>query len=264
MSRMAEEGLAADLAAMDALAARRRALAWIAGAGAAALLPGSGALRAADEAACLAFPRETAGPYPGNGTFRAPGVSSNVLAAPGIVRSDIRASFIGSTNRAAGVPLDLGLTLVDAGGCTPLAGHEVYLWQCDAAGLYSLYTAPQESYLRGLQRSDAGGQVRFRTIVPGCYDVRYPHIHVQLFAPGTRDGRAARLTTQLVIPEGMARATYADGQGYPGSAGAFERFPIERDGVFRDNSAAQLAAMTLAASGSPARGYVAHARVVVA
>jgi protocatechuate 3,4-dioxygenase beta subunit len=258
-------GLARDLPLMAALVARRRALGWLAGGAAAAMLGGSaGLLAAEDEGACIAYPTETAGPYPGNGAFRAPGVASNVLAADGIVRSDIRASFIGSTRMAAGVPLDLTLTLVDARDCAPLAGHGVYLWQCDAAGLYSLYTAPQESYLRGVQRTDAQGRVRFVTIVPGCYDVRYPHLHVQVFPPGVIDGRRARLTSQLIIPATMARTTYADARTYPGSAGAFESFPIGRDGVFRDNSPAELAGMTLAASGNAARGYVARARVVVA
>jgi protocatechuate 3,4-dioxygenase beta subunit len=258
-------GFAQDLPRMEALVARRRALGWIAGAGAAALLPAASSLRAAEESAsCIAYPWETAGPYPGNGTVRAPGVASNLLGLDGIVRSDIRASFIGSTRVAAGVPLDLTLALVDATGCKALANHDIYLWQCDAAGLYSLYTAPEESYLRGVQRTDAQGRVRFRTIVPGCYDVRYPHIHVQAFPAGATSGRAALLTSQLVIPADMARASYADARTYPGSAGAFENFPIERDGVFRDNSKAQLAAMTLAATGSPAKGYAATARVVLA
>jgi protocatechuate 3,4-dioxygenase beta subunit len=258
------DGLAHDLPRMAALIARRQALGWIACGGAAVLLPAASSLRAAEASGrCLAFPWETAGPYPGNGTVRAPGVASNVLGLDGIVRADIRASFIGSDRVAAGVPLDLNLTLVDATGCRPLANHDVYLWQCDAAGLYSLYTAPQESYLRGLQRTDARGIVQFRTIVPGCYDVRYPHIHVQAFPAGATTGRAALLTSQLVIPADMARATYADARAYPGSAGAFERFPIERDAVFRDNSKAQLAAMTLAATGNPSKGYVARATVAI-
>lgn len=258
-------GLAEDLARIDALASRRHALGWIMGAGAATLLPGASAVRATDEPGqrCIAFPWETAGPYPANGTIRAPGASSNVLAAQGIVRRDIRPSFIGSTRVAPGVPLDLSLTIVDARGCTPLANHAVYLWQCDARGLYSLYTLPEESYLRGVQISDAQGQVRFTTIVPGCYDVRYPHIHVQIFGANALNGRSALLTSQLIIPAAMARATYADAQGYPGSGAAFDTFPIGQDAVFRDNSPAQLTAMTLVETAHTTSGYATRAMVAV-
>lgn len=262
-----EGGLARDLAALDALG-RRDALGWIGGAGVLALLPAASRGHAAKEQAapCLAAPAETAGPFPADGTNRAPGPSSNALAAPGIVRSDIRASFIGSTRVATGLPLALTLTLVDARGCAPLAGHAVYVWQSDAEGLYSLYSAPEESYLRGVQRTDAAGRVRFTTIVPGCYAGRYPHIHVQVFAglEAALTGRDALLTSQLIIPAEMARAAYADAAAYPGSAGSFARFSLARDYVFADNSPAELAAMTLAVTGQGRGGYAARGRIALA
>lgn len=261
-----EGGLARDLAALDALG-RRGALGWIGGAGVLALLPAASGTRAAEQGTtCLAAPAETAGPFPADGTNRAPGPSSNALAAPGIVRSDIRASFIGSTRVAAGLPLDLTLTLADAKGCAPLAGHTVYVWQSDAEGLYSLYSVPEESYLRGVQRTDAEGRVRFTTIVPGCYAGRYPHIHVQVFAglEPALTGRNALLTSQLIIPAEMARAAYADAAAYPGSAESFARFSLARDYVFADNSPAELAAMTLAVTGQGRGGYAAQGRIALA
>jgi len=261
-----EDGLARDLAALDALG-RRDALGWIGGAGVLALLPAASRGRAPAErtATCLAAPAETAGPFPADGTNRAPGPSSNALAAPGIVRSDIRASFIGSTRVAAGVPLDLTLTLVDANGCAPLAGRALYIWQSDAEGLYSLYSAPQESYLRGVQRTDAAGRVRFTTIVPGCYAGRYPHIHVQAFGglETALSGRDALLTSQLIIPLEMARAAYADAAAYPGSAESFAHFSLARDYVFADNSPAELAAMTLAITGQRGGRYAARGRIAL-
>lgn len=260
-----EESLARDLAALDALG-RRDALGWIGGAGVLALLPAASRTRAAEQAArCLVAPAETAGPFPADGTNRAPGPSSNALAAPGIVRSDIRASFIGSARVAAGLPLDLTLTLVDAKGCAPLAGRAIYVWQSDADGLYSLYSAPRESYLRGVQRTDAAGRVRFTTIVPGCYAGRYPHIHVQVFAglDAALTGRDALLTSQLIIPAEMARAAYADAVAYPGSAESFARFALARDYVFADNSPAELAAMTLAVIGHGRGRYAAQGRIAL-
>lgn len=260
-------GLARDLAALDRLVARRGVLGWIGGAGMAALLPSASAVRAdAGSGQCIAAPPETAGPYPADGTNRASGPTSNALAARGIVRSDIRPSFIGSTRVAAGLPLDLELTLVDATRCTPLAGHAVYIWQADAEGLYSLYSAPQESWLRGVQRTDAAGRVRFTSIVPGCYRGRYPHLHVQIFAglDAALTGRDALLTSQLIIPAEMARAAFADAARYPGSAESFARFSLARDYVFADNSAEELAAMTLAITARGRGRFGAQGRIALA
>ena len=64
-----------------------------------------------------------------------------MLTASGIVRGDIRSSFISSTTTAQGVQvtLTLTLTLVDSSdGCTPLSGDAIYLWHSDASGNYSL------------------------------------------------------------------------------------------------------------------------------
>lgn len=263
-----DDGLAHDLAALDALIARRDALGWLGGAGVLALLPSASRVGAAPggQGTCHAAPSETAGPFPADGTNRAPGPSSNALAARGIVRSDIRASFIGSTRVAAGMPLDLELELVDATGCTPLADHAVYVWQSDADGLYSLYSAPEESWLRGVQRTDVAGRVRFTTIVPGCYGGRYPHIHLQVFAglDAAQTGRDALLTSQLIIPAEMAHAAFADAARYPGSAESFARFSLARDYVFADNDAAELAAMTLAVTARRQGRYAAHGRIAIA
>lgn len=263
-----DRGLAHDLAALDTLIARRRALGWIGGAAMLALLPSASSVRAAAEGQgqCLVAPKETAGPFPADGTNRAPGPTSNALAARGIVRSDIRPSFIGSTRIAAGMPLDLMLTLVDTTTCTPLAGHAVYIWQSDADGLYSLYSAPQESWLRGVQRTDAAGRVRFTSIVPGCYAGRYPHLHVQVFAglDAALTGRDALLTSQLIIPTEMARAAFADAALYPGSAESFARFSLARDYVFADNSPAELAAMTLTVTARGRGRFGAHGGIALA
>lgn len=261
-------GLAHDLTALDKMIARRNALGWIGGAGVLALFPGASGVLAAAQAPerCLSAPGETAGPFPANGTNHAPGPTSNALAARGIVRSDIRPSFIGSTRVAEGMPLDLMLTLVDAASCAPLAGYAVYIWQSDADGLYSLYSAPQESWLRGVQRTDAAGRVHFTSIVPGCYAGRYPHLHVQIFGgiDAALTGREALLTSQLIIPAEMAHAAFADAERYPGSAESFARFSLARDYVFADNSAAELAAMTLAVTARGRGRFGAQGRIALA
>lgn len=264
-----DRGLACDLAVLDALIARRRMLGWIGSAGALALMPGASLAQRHDDR-CLPAPRETAGPFPADGTNRAAGATSNVLASRAIIRRDIRPSFVGSTRIAPGIPLDVTLTLVDARSCKPLAGHALYLWQSDAQGLYSLYSAPEESWLRGVQITDSKGQARFTSIVPGCYAGRYPHLHVQVYRGfvsemgAAVDGHDALLTSQLIIPAAAAKAAYADARAYPGSAESFARFSIARDYVFRDNSADQIAAMTLDATGDARRGFTAKGRIALA
>ncbi|MFB2595259.1 hypothetical protein ACEYYB_10455 [Paracoccus sp. p4-l81] len=106
-----------------------------------------------------------------------------------MLRQDLRPSFAGMTPVADGLVLDLDLTLVDAKGCTPLAGHAVYLWYCDAIGQYSLYDLPEANFLRGVGVADDQGHVRFTTIFPGCYDGRWPHLHFELFRRPRRPSR---------------------------------------------------------------------------
>lgn len=78
---------------------------------------------------CIADPSETAGPYPADGTNTSSGSTSNALTASGIVRSDIRASFISTTVVATGVQVAITLTLVNVNAtCAPLAGFAIYLW----------------------------------------------------------------------------------------------------------------------------------------
>ncbi|MDV3457478.1 hypothetical protein RZN05_10825 [Sphingomonas sp. HF-S4] len=214
-------GLVHDLVAINALASRRRALRWFAGAGAGALLTaceGSGSSAGAvvtptptpsatptptpgatatltPTAGCVADPSETNGPYLADGTNTSSGLTSNALTAANVVRSDLRSSFIGSSIAVAGgVQVTLTLTVVNVNAtCAPLAGYAVYLWHCDRDGKYSLYDLPNESYLRGVGVTDANGQVSFTTIFPGCYAGRWPHIHFEVFLePEQCDERAVR------------------------------------------------------------------------
>jgi protocatechuate 3,4-dioxygenase beta subunit len=291
-------GLAHDLQAMAALANRRRALRWFAGAGTAAMLAGcDGGSSAsstgsvvtptptpaasatatpaatatptptASSATCVADPAETEGPYPADGTNSSRGTTSNVLTATGAVRSDIRASFIGSTTVAQGVQLVLTLTVVNVNAsCAPLAGYAVYLWQCDRDGNYSLYGLPNESYLRGVGVTDANGQVSFTTIFPGCYDGRWPHMHFEVFSSlaNATSGRYAILTSQLAMPTAAATAVYSGATGYSASVSNFSRVSLNSDGIFGDNTAAQIAAMTPVMTGSVAEGYTGTATIGIA
>ncbi|MDX3492222.1 intradiol ring-cleavage dioxygenase [Streptomyces turgidiscabies] len=209
---------------------------------------------------CATIPDETAGPYPGDGSN---GV--NVLKESGVVRSDITSSFGDSAGgRAEGVPLTVTLTVVDAAsGCgTPKAGAAVYLWQCDRSGDYSLYTAgvTDENYLRGIQETDAKGQVTFKSIFPGCYPGRWPHIHFEVYG-SLADATAATSitsTSQLAIPKDVCDTVYAT-DGYSSSVENLARLSLETDMVFSDGYDQQMAALT----GSVEKGYTATLAVPV-
>ena len=197
-------------------------------------------------------PDETGGPYPGDGSN---GV--NVLDNSGIVRSDIRSSFGSSTTVAQGVPLTIALTVRDAATGSALVGAGVYLWHCDRAGGYSLYSngLANENYLRGVQETDSTGTVRFTSIYPACYSGRWPHIHFEVYsdvANAVASGPIVK-TSQIALPQEVNDLVYAT-SGYEQSVRNASQVSLASDNVFGDDGGIhQIASM----SGSVANGYTA-------
>ena len=206
-------GLQYDLEALAEQRHRRRSVLAMMGGGSLAALAAAfpGFVGAAE--LCIADPETTNGPYPADGSNTAPGGTSNILTESGVLRSDIRSSFGTSTNTAPGVPLTLNIKVGDAGrDCAALAGYAVYVWHCTQDGLYSLYTEPDENYLRGVQIADADGMVSFTTIFPGCYRGRWPHIHFEVYP----DAAAA-------TDRGKISAAFFRAGGRPGASGTRNR-----------------------------------------
>jgi protocatechuate 3,4-dioxygenase beta subunit len=295
-----DRGLAHDHKQMREMVGRRRALRLFAGAGTVALVAGCGGSDGSSgtssagsvvattstptptptptatstptptpssSSSCVVDPAETNGSYPADGTNTSSGSTSNVLTASGIVRSDIRSSFISSSTVASGVQVTLTLTLVNVNAaCAPLSGYAIYIWHCDRQGLYSLYTAPAESYLRGVQVTDAKGQVTFTTIFPGCYSGRWPHIHFEIFSSlaNALGGRYAVLTSQLAMPSATCSTIYADTTTYPSSASNFSGISLSSDNVFSSSTTAQIAQQTPSVTGSASAGLAATATVGIA
>jgi protocatechuate 3,4-dioxygenase beta subunit len=218
---------------------RREALAILGATGAAALTLGcgssptdpttiateTGGTASAAGAACAVTPTETIGPYP---------------SLVDLFRSDIRES-------KSGTRLDLTITVVNAANsCSPLDGVNVEIWQCDAIGNYSQYGSQAgQTYLRGIQTTDANGQVTFTTVYPGWYQGRATHIHVEV----TRGGSSLKVT-QIAFPESVNNEVY--GTGVYASRGS-NPTTNTRDNIFADSIDSELATV----SGNPASGYTA-------
>jgi protocatechuate 3,4-dioxygenase beta subunit len=207
--------------------------------------------------ACSTIPSETQGPYPGDGSN-----GPNVLNLTGVVRSDIRPSFAGLSGTADGVPLTIVLTIVSASTCAPLAGRAVYLWHCDRAGRYSLYSsgATDQNYLRGVQEADSSGRVTFTSIYPACYSGRWPHIHFEVYPSLSAATSVANksATSQIALPKATNDLVYAT-SGYEASVSNMSRVTLATDNVFSDGSSLELATVT----GSVAGGFTAALTVAV-
>jgi protocatechuate 3,4-dioxygenase beta subunit len=263
-----DHGLAHDLETLlQTTPDRRQALRWLL-AGASAGLAGCGGSvevgtgsvgtstgSSSSTTSCSIIPEETAGPYPADGSnYNSSGIA-NALSLSGIVRSDIRTSIAGANGVASGIPLTLTLTLVNtANSCADLSGYAIYLWHCNQAGLYSLYSTgiTAENYLRGVQATDANGSVTFLTIFPGCYDGRMPHIHFEIYPSLAKATSAANKvrTSQLTFPLATLNEVYAS-SGYSASSANLANISFATDNVFSDGTTLQVASI----SGTPTNGY---------
>ncbi|MFT4051016.1 MAG: 3,4-dioxygenase subunit beta [Microbacterium sp.] len=204
------------------------------------------------------IPDETNGPYPADGTD----ASLNILTQSGIVRSDITTSLDGGST-AEGVPLTFTFTLSDlANDNVPFEGVAVYIWHCNAGGLYSMYSegVEDETYLRGIQVADSNGQVTFQTIVPACYSGRWPHIHFEVYpdAASATEVANAIAISQVAIPQEVTDVVFAL-DTYAGSTSNLEQLGgIDNDNVFGDGYDLEMGTFT-----GDANGYVGSLSVAI-
>jgi protocatechuate 3,4-dioxygenase beta subunit len=171
---------------------------------------------------CLLTPQATEGPF---------------YLDPRLERADIVAG-------RPGIPLLVRFKVAEAGTCAPAARARVDVWQCDAAGVYSGFggqpggvDASGQVFLRGHQRTDAAGVTEFRTIWPGWYPGRAPHIHFKVLL-GDREA----LTAQLYFPDALNAKVFAANPAYRRRWA--EEARNERDGIFRDVRGAGLASVS--------------------
>jgi protocatechuate 3,4-dioxygenase beta subunit len=174
---------------------------------------------------CAVTPSETIGPYP---------------SLVDLFRSDIREGKSGTT-------LTLKLKVVNANSaCAVVPDANVEIWHVDAAGNYSQYGSQTgQTYLRGIQTTDANGEVTFTTIYPGWYQGRATHIHIEVTIGGV-----SRKVTQIAFPESINNAVH--GSGAYASRGT-NPLSNRADGIFADSLDSEL----VTPSGDPTNGYTA-------
>lgn len=167
------------------LLARRRFIEGVAGSALAPLA----SVAPAQSGSRAPSPAQTLGPfYPRNAAER-----------PRVTDADLIA-IEGDRILTLGVPIFLLGRVIDRSG-SPASGATVEIWQCDdnavyhhpAGGAVSERDPNFQGY--GVDRTDANGEFRFRTIRPVAYPGRTPHIHVRI-----QPASGHPLATQLYLP----------------------------------------------------------------
>lgn len=204
---------------------RREALVLMRAAGVSLLMDGwpnkAPAVSSTLRSLCIVRPEQTEGPY---------------FVDERLNRFDIRVDpTTGQVTPGTPLALTLQVMRLSEGDCQPLAGAQVDIWQCDAAGVYSDVEDPGfnthgQKFLRGYQVTDARGEARFLTIYPGWYPIRTVHIHFKV-----RTARIVRrgfeFTSQLYFPDELTDRVHP---ALPYSSRGRRRVRNQHDFIFRD------------------------------
>jgi len=183
-------------------------------------------------ASCAVTPTETVGPYPSRADF---------------FRSDVREG-------KAGTLLTLTIKVVNVtSACAAVPSADVEIWHVDAAGDYSQYgTQTAATFLRGIQTTNASGEVTFVTIYPGWYQGRATHIHAEV----TMNGRSVK-ATQIAFPETINNSVHTSGVYVSRGTNPMSN---SSDGIFADSLASEL----VTPAGSASSGFSASFQIGIA
>ena len=140
-----------------------------------------------------------------------------------------------------GTPLALAIQVVSATDCAAIKVARVDLWHADGLGMYSGYrgqgddgvSTRGQTFLRGTQFTDAGGQSRFATIYPGWYPGRTPHIHFKILLDAT-----SLVTGQLYFPDELSTRIYASDAPYRDRKAKRDMVTNAEDFIFQDQGGA--------------------------
>ncbi|KAG4438027.1 hypothetical protein IFR05_006486 [Cadophora sp. M221] len=161
----------------------------------------------ASNGSCILSPEVTLGPYWVGGEYVRENVSEN----------------------QAGLSLILDAQVLDVSTCEPVTNAVLEIWSCNSTGVYSGIVARgngvgtadpsnlDNTFMRGLQPSDAEGVAQFTTLFPGHYTGRATHIHVLVhfngtsFENGTYAGGYVSHVGQLYFDQDLISAVEATG-----------------------------------------------------
>ncbi|KAL4964202.1 intradiol ring-cleavage dioxygenase [Aspergillus stella-maris] len=134
-----------------------------------------------------------------------------------------------------GIDLYLDIGVIDVETCEPMPDAYLTIWACNATGTYSSYTGidpdtaelldgwtkndegttDNETFLRGITKTDSEGMSEFLTIFPGYYTSRTTHIHVTVQTNVTDDETsystaAVQHIGQLFFEEDLLNTVYQE------------------------------------------------------
>lgn len=95
-----------------------------------------------------------------------------------------------------GLEVILDYQVIDVDTCEPVPHVYLEMWHCNSTGVYSGIVASgngdnsdetnlNNTWLRGIQKTDCDGVAQFRSIFPGHYTGRATHIHVMAHTNAT-------------------------------------------------------------------------------
>lgn len=190
-----------------------------------------------------------------------------------LVRDDI-------TEGKPGLPLRLQVLVADlANGCLPLPDAAVDIWHCDAQGFYSGVEgnpgggasevagagAETDTFLRGIQMTDADGVTEFTTIYPGWYAGRTVHIHMKVHVGGAEEsgdlpayeGGHVAHNGQIFFDDAVSDEVYATDEAYAGRDNA-QRLRNDQDSILGNHADEPGFIVSLAplVEGDPTAGFL--------
>ncbi|MGJ0578397.1 intradiol ring-cleavage dioxygenase [Xenorhabdus bovienii] len=153
------------------------------------------------------------------------------------------------TEDEQGIPLLLTMKVIDSVTCKPLDDILIDIWHCNAMGKYSgwKYINPdlkapsgdigtisrtdESIFLRGAQRTDKEGIVRFTTIFPGFYAGRAIHIHLSARSANVQKRQEDKFyfVGQLYFPENISKEVMINDMYSPRG---INRLKNEDDSIF--------------------------------
>lgn len=143
-------------------------------------------------ASCVLTPEVTEGPY----CMLAP--SEPAYISELTIIADVGGEFIRKnvTEGQSGVDIVLDYQVIDVDTCNPVPNVYVEIWHCNSTGIYSGVVADgngdssdehniNNTFLRGIQKTDSDGVSQFDSLFPGHYTGRTTHIHIMVHTNAT-------------------------------------------------------------------------------